>query len=815
MKKIQSLNHAGRALNVTLAVMLLLFSTSAWAGKTVPPQEGGLLSGKVLDAVTLKAIENAQVDASSGTASFSATTDRKGAYSLSLPADSYSVNVAAVGYADQSATAILTDGQLLTMNFNLEAGVTSALPHAGKISSYAGPSTCLACHRTEIGDEVFNSAHFQTRTASVGIDMPGGGSHGMLDRACGLPGTTMMANNFAGKAISPVDGVTTRDDGCGSCHIAYLPPYYYGSASQALDDIDCLRCHAEVYGGEWEHQENIDLYGENSEPHERKVVTTPEGMQVYSQDRSLKTAQSVGNPATTEACLRCHEHGLGGYKRSTPFTPVDDQHASKGLTCTNCHTVSMHRIARGNQVTDGVANDLPDVEVTCQMGGCHTNTPHTLDFADDLNRHVDNVRCEVCHIHTMDTEGNIFRRAWAPFTLDPMTGNWEMTTATTDGEYPGFWDAYTEYFPLGTRPEIRWFNGGASMLAQPYGGFSDRVSAGGNSQLFSFKPFVSGMLFDAAWLPGPPRDGSFDMLNDTWPASMKFFYEQNWETFLAFGMADSQYASAAAYWAARPDMAQMLNNFPMMLQFDRSIFLSEAGTVLGTPQPGPQTAATYPGVVRAINSGMGRMGIDMGSFPPETPLEQAGSMMWSGSFFGMWVPPNMDMSSPFFGEVVSFVTMSHAIKSNTSYDGTACFACHFTTDEYSGSASPGSKYLDYGLLGYLDIDSNSRIDPMYDRELSAEICNDGIDNDGDSLIDCFDADCDGTSECSDQSELICDDTLDNDQDGLADCADNDCSGIGLCGEEGKTTTCSDGVDNDGDSLIDCADPGCIKNNACR
>lgn len=46
----------------------------------------------------------------------------------------------------------------------------------------------------------------------------------------------------------------------------------------------------------------------------------------------------------------------------------------------------------------------------------------------------------------------------------------------------------------------------------------------------------------------------------------------------------------------------------------------------------------------------------------------------------------------------------------------------------------------------------------------------------------------------------CDDGVDNDGDGLVDCVDPDC-----CGPE---TRCSDGVDDDGDGLVDCADPDC-------
>lgn len=59
-------------------------------------------------------------------------------------------------------------------------------------------------------------------------------------------------------------------------------------------------------------------------------------------------------------------------------------------------------------------------------------------------------------------------------------------------------------------------------------------------------------------------------------------------------------------------------------------------------------------------------------------------------------------------------------------------------------------------------------------ELTDEICDDGIDNDGDGLIDCADPDCDGKLGaggfiCEPFGETICDDGFDNDGNGLTDC----------------------------------------------
>ena len=105
--------------------------------------------------------------------------------------------------------------------------------------------------------------------------------------------------------------------------------------------------------------------------------------------------------------------------------------------------------------------------------------------------------------------------------------------------------------------------------------------------------------------------------------------------------------------------------------------------------------------------------------------------------------------------------------------------------------------------------------------LKAEtLCTDGVDNDGDMRTDCLDGpDCDGTScgagcVCTGgaKREQNCTDRQDNDMDGLRDCADTmDCTGAGnLCGN-GTTeasTLCNDTIDNDNDGDRDCEDTGC-------
>ena len=143
------------------------------------------------------------------------------------------------------------------------------------------------------------------------------------------------------------------------------------------------------------------------------------------------------------------------------------------------------------------------------------------------------------------------------------------------------------------------------------------------------------------------------------------------------------------------------------------------------------------------------------------------------------------------------------------------------------------------------------------------ICDDGIDNDGDSVPDCSDNDCIKTAACKpdgkpENTNKRCRDWVDNDEDGVTDCDDQDCQtelvtscngswDVAMSKSATKSNTnkqvstssqdssqsasfsgdpldligagsdqdgerndylCSDGIDNDNDGKTDCEDPGC-------
>lgn len=121
---------------------------------------------------------------------------------------------------------------------------------------------------------------------------------------------------------------------------------------------------------------------------------------------------------------------------------------------------------------------------------------------------------------------------------------------------------------------------------------------------------------------------------------------------------------------------------------------------------------------------------------------------------------------------------------------------------------------------------------LFGKAFGTEICDNGIDDDADGAIDCWDWDgcngqtgpggvtcCISVSDCSSgefclesicgkaetPNELTCDDGFNNDADEFTDCADSDCTSDSYCVSSAITEICYDGLDNDKDGLIDCLD----------
>lgn len=98
--------------------------------------------------------------------------------------------------------------------------------------------------------------------------------------------------------------------------------------------------------------------------------------------------------------------------------------------------------------------------------------------------------------------------------------------------------------------------------------------------------------------------------------------------------------------------------------------------------------------------------------------------------------------------------------------------------------------------------------------VSGENCYDGLDNDGDCFVDCIDSDCFEFQICEQNAESSCNNGFDDDGDGYSDCLDVDCSDFSACSESYDSEICFNKLDDDGDGFADCLDSSCLNYQAC-
>ena len=356
------------------------------------------------------------------------------------------------------------------------------------ITSYAGPATCLGCHddvhwtdtegrahSEDLMGNLTDSAHYRffskghPNVWGFNGESADGFAMGKINRPCPKPGSFAMT--AWAELVVTADG-DTLSEGCGQCHIGgqsqaplgEMMPMYRTLAVEK-DAIDCLICHAAVY--------DMNL---------KQVERDANGRLRWGQDRSLRAALSVGRPGA-EACLRCHQHNMGGdiyveegaeefapslvnnngarprvlhpgSKRGVPFTPAWDVHAAAGLDCLDCHPTEGHRIAKGTHTTTMMANDLPEQVISCL--DCHDSPVHgDLARGEEIDAHQERLACQICHIPSLHPD-NVSRRDFAvtEYEDDPGIHIYHDESKETE---PGRGIAYA------------WWNGDATFLGNPVG----------------------------------------------------------------------------------------------------------------------------------------------------------------------------------------------------------------------------------------------------------------------------------------------------------------------------------------------------------
>jgi len=411
-----------------------------------------------------------------------------------LPADSrparieFAVAEVSPAEFEQVAAELTADWPAVARDFDhielfREAGITA----------YRGPATCLECHRkitvprfpgqedttrihVDLLENLTSSAHYRFFTKrhpnvyGFNGELADNFPMGKLNRPCPKPGSFAMT---AWAELVVTQAGDTLSEGCGQCHIGgqYQAPLgemmpLYSTLPVETNAIDCLICHAAAY-----------------DMNRKQVVADANGRTRWDQDRSLRAAMSVTAP-TAQACLRCHQHNMGGdlyvdeadpsymeslaalghqrprvqhpgSKRGTPFAVSWDVHAAAGMACIDCHTTQGHLIARGTHTTTLMANDLPEVEITCI--GCHDEEPHNPATPDGqaINAHLERLACQICHIPSLHPD-NVTRRDFA------------VTEFETDPGIYIYHDSGKEHEP-GSGIAYAWWNGDATFLGNPMG----------------------------------------------------------------------------------------------------------------------------------------------------------------------------------------------------------------------------------------------------------------------------------------------------------------------------------------------------------
>lgn len=99
--------------------------------------------------------------------------------------------------------------------------------------------------------------------------------------------------------------------------------------------------------------------------------------------------------------------------------------------------------------------------------------------------------------------------------------------------------------------------------------------------------------------------------------------------------------------------------------------------------------------------------------------------------------------------------------------------------------------------------------------IPVEVCDNKIDDDDNSLIDCADLACSTLPLCQTHTKEVCSNGIDDNNNGLADCADSACQGATFCRpERSAIEICDNGLDDNHNGKTDCADSACFGLSSC-
>lgn len=178
-----------------------------------------------------------------------------------------------------------------------------------------------------------------------------------------------------------------------------------------------------------------------------------------------------------------------------------------------------------------------------------------------------------------------------------------------------------------------------------------------------------------------------------------------------------------------------------------------------------------------------------------------------------WTNPSLSFTPDFAGVKILRKILAHATNPNDNgavvvYDGQA--------ETYIDSSVLANTTYYYTVFSY-DKSGNYSPGVFVSGKLTqviAEICNNNIDDNGDSKIDCEDPGCFNNEICKPLKVEICDNNIDDDSNGKVDCADTACTQFLACKVKIPVEICNNNVDDDDNGKIDCADSACSNDQNC-
>lgn len=334
---------------------------------------------------------------------------------------------------------------------------TSASAGHDSITSYDGPATCVACHRTE-AEEMHGSVHYQMSGPTPNVTNilgTAGKNDGAFNTYCGTIETSRWAT-------------------CAGCHAGYGQRPLPDATTEQLNNIDCLMCHQDEYAriaaGPYEFLPAVD---ENGQPRTIRVPIEDENGFFFMPDEDkmaitpLEAARTV-HATTRTTCLRCHAGASGsdGGKRGdlssvTANPPLSsDVHMSpdgEDFACSVCHDAGGH-LVRGRGL-DLRPNDVAE-RFTCES--CHTDRPHG-DYdpvrGERRDVHAAKVACQSCHIPTFAKDiSTEMERDWLHPFYSPTAcggqGGWKPEEIRKSNVVPTYewFDGTSEVYKLGQVP---------------------------------------------------------------------------------------------------------------------------------------------------------------------------------------------------------------------------------------------------------------------------------------------------------------------------------------------------------------------------